>query len=123
MSALFSTGVAVASRSSSALFLRSRLVLILAGLWTVAAASGASAFTISGRMMDPAVAGVPNVRIESTGEVEDGVVTDAQGFYILEGAAAGSYTLTAEHVTVDNALFSPASRTVSVVNYDLEDVN
>lgn len=82
--------------------------------------TGEGSLTISGRVVDGSGVGVPNVRIESTGEVEDGILTNANGFYTLTGAAAGSYTITPDKTDTG---FTPAVRVVTIGSANVTDVN
>ncbi len=83
-------------------------------------APSAQAFDISGRVTNAAGQGVADVKIESTGEINDGVFTDASGFYTLTGAASGAYTLVADK---DGTTFNPSSLTVQVLNANVTGAN
>src|SRR5258706_12774320 len=54
---------------------------------------------ISGTVTDPAGAFVPNIKITITNEATKAAlttVTDAEGFYVADDLALGSYSVTAE---------------------------
>jgi protocatechuate 3,4-dioxygenase beta subunit len=92
----------------------------LTGINFTASGAGAGALTISGRVTNRSGIGVAGVRIESTGEVEDGVLTNANGFYTLTGAEAGNYAVTPDK---DGMVFSPITRTVTVGTVNVSGVN
>ena len=71
-------------------------------------------------MVNSAGIGVPGVRLESTGEVNDGVLTGANGGYLLTAVAPGIYIITPDK---DNTVFTPPTRTVTVGSTGLTGVN
>jgi len=86
----------------------------------IASGGGVGVFSISGRVINSSGIGVAGVRIESTGEVNDGVLTNANGFYTLTGAAPGTYTITPDR---DNTAFNPATRNATVNNTNVTGID
>jgi len=68
-------------------------------------------YTVSGRVVDTAWIGIPNVEVAiENDDYDDDIDTDEQGNYTLENVPAGSYTMAAEKYT-----YSFAPDTISIV--------